>query len=271
MLRLPQKREGFGLPVFALAWSLALLVPLGCSKGETDSDPPDSGSVVETGSPLEDEICDSGADEDIDGLIDCADPDCTNVCEEICTNDVDDDADGFVDCLDSECELEAPCLKAYTVTSIVRFDTLELRFGSGVQAEYGELGTADGVGSVVLNGVANSALDSDFSCEGNLVAQPVADGGPFPAFAWSEQSCPECDFGLRFEVSPLWPGTCPVVTLPVQILGVQDGTQGVYWEQAGSWELFYQGTGTWKDQGGDRVVNLVDVTQQAEWIWQGDY
>jgi hypothetical protein len=231
----------------------------------------DSDSAAETGTLPQDEICDSGADEDIDGLIDCADPDCSELCEENCTNDVDDDADGFVDCLDSECEQEAVCLRAYTMQATLRFDTLELRYGAGVQAEYGELGTADGVGSVVLEGIANSALDSDFICEGNLVAQPVADGGPFPGFAYEELSCPDCDFGLRFQVSPLWPGTCPVETLPLQFLGVQDGKQGLYLEQGGSWQLFYKGTGTWKDEGGDRVVNLVDVTQQAEWIWQGDY
>lgn len=173
--------------------------------------------------------------------------------------------------MDSECETQAVCLKAYTVSATLRFDALELRYGSGVQAEYGELGTANGSGSVVLIGVANSALDSDFSCEGNLVAQPVADGGPFPAFAYQAQSCPDCTYGLEFQVSPIWPGTCPVETLPLQILGVQDGQPGLVLEQGEAWTSFYQGTGDWQDEGGDRVVNLVDVTQQAEWTWQGDY
>lgn len=261
-----QARGGFGLPVFALAW----LLPLGCSEGEVDSGPVDS-APVDTGTLAQDELCDSGEDEDRDGLIDCADPDCSDACEEICTNEVDDDADGFVDCLDSECAQQPVCLKAYTITATLRFDTLELRYGSGVQAEYGELGTANGSGSVVLKGVANSALDPDFSCEGNLVAQPVADEGPFPAFAFQAESCPECDYGLLFQVSPLWPGTCPVETLPAQLLGVRDGKAELYLEQGGVWTPFYTGTGAWQDEGGDRVVELVEVTQQGEWTWQGDY
>jgi len=49
------------------------------------------------------EICDDGIDNDLDGLIDCADPDCTGVglCgPEICDDGFDNDGDGLVDCLD---------------------------------------------------------------------------------------------------------------------------------------------------------------------------
>ncbi|MBN1494739.1 hypothetical protein JW911_03325 [Candidatus Peregrinibacteria bacterium] len=53
--------------------------------------------------------CSDGADNDGDGLTDCADPDCTAdpACTlpgvEICTNGLDDDGDGLIDCADPNC------------------------------------------------------------------------------------------------------------------------------------------------------------------------
>jgi len=52
------------------------------------------------------EICDDRIDNDGDGLVDCADPDCvgTTACPlEICGNCIDDDGDGLVDYEDSDC------------------------------------------------------------------------------------------------------------------------------------------------------------------------
>jgi hypothetical protein len=59
------------------------------------------------------ENCTNGKDDDGDGLIDCADPDCaadpacltTKVggTAEICNNGIDDDGDGLVDCADPDC------------------------------------------------------------------------------------------------------------------------------------------------------------------------
>ncbi|OUU23371.1 MAG: hypothetical protein CBC13_05830, partial [Planctomycetia bacterium TMED53] len=52
------------------------------------------------------EICDNGIDDDLDGAIDCLDPDCggTAVCgTEICDNGIDDDGDTLADCLDADC------------------------------------------------------------------------------------------------------------------------------------------------------------------------
>lgn len=47
------------------------------------------------------EDCYNGIDDDGDGLIDCADPDCD--CTEICDNGIDDDGDGLVDADDPDC------------------------------------------------------------------------------------------------------------------------------------------------------------------------
>ena len=52
--------------------------------------------------------CADGLDNENDGLIDCADPDCANnpACElpdEVCTSAIDEDQDGKVSCADSDC------------------------------------------------------------------------------------------------------------------------------------------------------------------------
>jgi hypothetical protein len=54
------------------------------------------------------EVCNDGTlDEDVDGLIDCADPDCAVdpacVVPEMCSNGLDDDADMAADCADTDC------------------------------------------------------------------------------------------------------------------------------------------------------------------------
>ncbi len=56
------------------------------------------------------EICDNGVDDNDDGLVDCADPDCAGVphCQsedtlEFCSDGIDNDGDGLVDCFDPGC------------------------------------------------------------------------------------------------------------------------------------------------------------------------
>ena len=64
---------------------------------------------AETVVPSPVEICDDGLDNDKDGLIDCADSDCSAdpICpapvSEVCTDGIDNDQDGKVDCADSDC------------------------------------------------------------------------------------------------------------------------------------------------------------------------
>jgi len=60
------------------------------------------------------EKCQNGKDDDKDGLIDCADPDCfaNPACAppaEICTNGIDDDGDSLVDCADPDCNGSNGC------------------------------------------------------------------------------------------------------------------------------------------------------------------
>jgi|SRR3989344_5637749 len=60
--------------------------------------------------------CTDGGDEDNDGLVDCADPNCASdpACNipESCAGGVDEDHDGWVDCLDSECMSDPECIEA---------------------------------------------------------------------------------------------------------------------------------------------------------------
>jgi len=51
--------------------------------------------------PIED--CAVAGDEDADGLVDCADPDCDATCVEDCFNGYDDNGDGLADCDDPKC------------------------------------------------------------------------------------------------------------------------------------------------------------------------
>jgi len=60
------------------------------------------------------EVCTNGVDDDSDGRVDCADPDCASdpacqVPDEICGNGLDDDQDGFADCADSDCASQPAC------------------------------------------------------------------------------------------------------------------------------------------------------------------
>lgn len=59
------------------------------------------------------EVCSGGVDEDVDGLVDCTDPDCngSSFCPlgEDCFNSVDDDGDGSEDCDDGECQIYGHC------------------------------------------------------------------------------------------------------------------------------------------------------------------
>lgn len=60
--------------------------------------------------------CFNGTDDDYNGLIDCADSDCTSDvhCQpENCTNGVDDNANGLIDCLDTQCSTAPSCTAAW--------------------------------------------------------------------------------------------------------------------------------------------------------------
>ncbi len=71
-------------------WTIATTLLVGCPSSDTDDSASDTASHEEQGEP---ELCDDGEDNDLDGLSDCEDSDCMEVCLEDCSNEVDDDAD----------------------------------------------------------------------------------------------------------------------------------------------------------------------------------
>jgi len=73
------------------------------------------------------ENCTNGRDDDKDGLIDCADPDCTGApacapAVEICNNTIDDDGDSLVDCADPDCNGANGCEFGTELTCNDAFD-----------------------------------------------------------------------------------------------------------------------------------------------------
>ncbi|MGE0786677.1 MAG: hypothetical protein AB7S26_13480 [Sandaracinaceae bacterium] len=64
--------------------------------------------------PCVEGACDNMIDEDENGLVDCADPVCADnaAChEQMCGDSVDDDGDGATDCEDSDCADDEPCIE----------------------------------------------------------------------------------------------------------------------------------------------------------------
>ncbi len=58
--------------------------------------------------------CDDGIDNEPDGLIDCADPDCQaeQICiEQNCSDGIDNEMDGLIDCVDPDCQTNISCLE----------------------------------------------------------------------------------------------------------------------------------------------------------------
>ncbi len=63
------------------------------------------------------EVCADDVDNDLDGLVDCDDPDCAaslSCLEASCDNALDDEHDGLVDCDDPDCFFHAACTGGWT-------------------------------------------------------------------------------------------------------------------------------------------------------------
>lgn len=80
----------------------------------TDTDEVALWSLYGSGVPPIELACDDGADDDLDGFVDCADEDCDGdaTCAppaEVCDDGVDNDGDGQSDCDDADCAEDTAC------------------------------------------------------------------------------------------------------------------------------------------------------------------
>jgi hypothetical protein len=126
------------------------------------------------------EMCTDGTlDEDADGLVDCADPDCASepACfvPEMCANGLDDDGDMAADCADVDCDGQA-CDKNGKVCSMMACTcpggTTEMACGDMVDNDCdGLLDCADGdcVGNILCLNIKVTAVDYPIIAHGGTL------------------------------------------------------------------------------------------------------
>ena len=105
-----------------------------------DTEPTGSSDTDATDTELpESELdCGDGNDDDGDGLVDCEDGDCAEVCVEDCASEGDEDDDGLADCADDECWGLADCGGAQVqVTGGTLTLDIEKSFASWYHADRG--------------------------------------------------------------------------------------------------------------------------------------
>jgi Putative metal-binding motif len=114
---------------------------------DEDCDGSDPGGPCEPSAVSE--VCGSGKDDDCDGLQDCADPDCSVVCNcnpanpEICNDGQDNDCDGNADCNDSDCVSATECQQVTGCIAQFPF-FIEILCGDGVDNDCdGKIDCAD--------------------------------------------------------------------------------------------------------------------------------
>jgi hypothetical protein len=100
---------------------MKLLITMAGAENCTNGIDDDSDGLIDCADPdcfgltgcMTEAICNDGQDNDSDGLIDCADPDCFGhtgcTTEAVCNDGADNDADGLVDCADPDCFGQTGC------------------------------------------------------------------------------------------------------------------------------------------------------------------
>ena len=174
----------------------------------------DTGTVEDTGTvdtgsedtgTVEAELCDDGADNDLDGRADCDDADCLDspACvpdPEICDDGVDNDLDGDVDCVDRECVRTVACAPPFEFCDDGVDNDLD-GFADCADPD------CDGVGGCALGACTNSAdlatLSAlDFNTASSTCASGCISGGGAPCFA----DCIETNYGISAGCSDCFGG-----------------------------------------------------------------
>jgi hypothetical protein len=193
--------------------------------------------------PAED--CEDGSDNDFDGLTDCEDDECFDVCFEDCSDGADNDGDGAVDCLDDECWGVDSCEWPYEMELEAEFEMMVWAYGPSIPSFYGAYATIIGYGAVSLTGTPHDSTAAGFLCDGYTYMW--SDG--YFGFSYQGRSS-AMDF--TFEWSPDtsngglvdWTGGCPTSGLPTAILGFQGDVYDTIYrmESPGAWYAQYIAT-----------------------------
>ena len=200
------------------------------------------------------EVCDDGADNDSDGLIDCADPDCIGVglCgPEICDDGFDNDGDGLIDCFDVlDCQ-GTPACPAATNDECVDAEDIPIA-GPGIYTSFMDSTTAS-LGADPLPGILCTGMgqfDNDIWFSFTPDVDMVAEIHTCDAAGWDtdlilyEDTTNDCtamtEIACNGDANVL-PGCQPFYS-HIQFLSVSAGT--TYKIRVGSYGLGLSGVGT---------------------------
>jgi hypothetical protein len=154
-------------------------------------------SVECSGVPSSETICTGGADEDQDGLVDCADPDCATapacVPDEICDDagEADEDLDGLANCADPDCAGAPNCGPGEDAcvtcarAQCTDFNTLNIAgpcFDNDPNTLFGE----------VSQPVFTQLCTDAFLCSANAPSNCAADGDPTDCYC-GDQPQSQCE------------------------------------------------------------------------------
>jgi len=248
-----------------------------CSEDDTATLPTDE----DTGTPPTDEDCDDGIDNNLNGLVDCEDDDCLEVCIEDCTDGIDNDQDTFIDCGDDECYGLDGCGGPYSVQMYTAFTQVAHIIGSDLpilNSSYTHSIALLAEGSIEVSG-APVGWDggAPFSCQGTIA-------GGFDVLGYTDVFTyigPQDDgsYAMGFQPSELtstllWDSDCPLTVLPYSILSFMPQQRYISQEYDGSWRRQYYAqdyiTATYTDFNME-VTQLYEVLPYHIIEWTGAY
>ncbi|MFT5682022.1 MAG: hypothetical protein ACI8RZ_002940 [Myxococcota bacterium] len=240
---------------------------------DTDTTPPDP----ESGLP----DCNDGTDNDLDGLIDCEDDGCLDVCIEDCTDGTDNDQDAFTDCDDDECYGIEDCGGPYHLMMYTAFDQVAFATGSDLYQLGSSFNTNIALfssGEVEVSGTPYGwDGGEDFTCVG-LFQGGYDVSGYNDAFTYIGPLS-DVDYAMGFQPSEAtktltWNTDCPLTAMPYSILGFVVGKYSIFRDNAGTWspqyysEYYSVQTYTGYDL---QITYLYDVGPYELVEWTGHY
>ena len=262
------------------------------SDADADSDADtDSDTDTDTG-PFHETDCFDEVDNDADGLLDCEDDDCVDVCIEDCDNEIDDDGDGDIDCDDDKCVGDEACdYRAFDVTLRYDLERVVAVWGPLVPYYYDEYTIGLGYGTFKIQGTspdpdtADTADESySFSCRGTL--RVISDGigydsGYYSGYAGLSEDtgyCAGCDAMLNLDPAlgmTNFIGDCPVSVLPTSQWAFFQGERSFWNDVSGSWQEQYRSKLSGVIWDGDPGYYYYGEFQYPQMLtaqtWTGDY